>query len=526
MIKTGTDWYKSANIYVVYPDAFKDGDPGNFLTLSKNLTYISSMGFNAIHVLPFLKSPMLDGGFDVSDYTKVRKKLGGNEGLDGFLKKAKRLKLRIFMDLVINHVSFKHDWFQKALKGDSYYRNFFIHSTKKPRLLKVAEDKKGKWATYRLGRRNLRSRIIFYSNDKVLPHWIEGGDGFWYYHTFYPHQIDLNWTNPEVYKAFFRIIEFWGKKGLNFRIDAAPFAGKKLTGILEEGSHESHEIVRKLHRFCKSVNEDSVFLVEACQPIAKTRKYFGSGKSKESELAYNFGIMRALWSSLLTSEPVHIWRAVTKTDHIPKHAQWVTFLRNHDELSLEYANPKQRSLIYKSLLKDGVGFRGEFGLAGRTASFLHNDAKRIILAHFLLASINGVPAVVYGDEIGKGTDKRSLRIDPRDVNRGHITKHTLEGLRARRISRQLAKIFTCRLKFGEVAFVDAKRIFKHHKSIFAASYRLNGKKLTVIANLSSKKKVIGLPNGGKIKCVLGVNGGKIKNNSALLPTHAGVWLTS
>lgn len=518
------NWYKSTNIYVVYPDAFRDGKPGDFNTLCKNLSYISSMGFNAIHVLPFLKSPLLDGGFDVSDYFKVRSALGGNVGFDKFLKKAKDLNLKIFMDLVINHVSFKHDWFKKAVSGDAYYRNFFIHSTKKPRLLRVESDQRGRWAVYKLGRRSLRSRIIFYSDKKVLPHWVEPGDGYWYYHTFYPHQIDLNWTNLEVYKAFCKIIRFWGEKGLNFRIDAAPFAGKKLTGVLKEGSHKSHEIVGKLHKFAKSVNKDCVFLIEACQPTLRAKKYFGKGKSKESELAYNFTVMRSLWSALVSKSSYFIWEAIEATSNVPRHAQWVTFLRNHDELSLEYASPTQRELIYKSLLGGGIGFRGGFGIAGRTASFLEDDVKKILLAHFLLVSINGSPAIVYGDEIGKTTDKRRIKIDPRDSNRGSITLHDLEKTRALEIRSGITKILKARQKFYEIAFTKPQKFINHKKSVFSAKYKFSQGNLAVFANLGTKEKKIKLTNKLRPRVLLQVNGGGVSAGSVVLPSYSGIWI--
>lgn len=517
-------WYKSANIYVVYPDAFKNGGRGNFDSLTDNLGYISSMGFNAIHVLPFLSSPMLDGGFDVSDYFKVRKSLGGNEAFERFLNKARKLGLMVFMDLVINHVSRKHEWFRKALEGDHYYRNLFIHSTQKPKLLRVEKDRSGRWAVYRLGRRNLRARIIFYGKGKTSPHWIKGTGGFWYYHTFYPHQIDLNWTNPDVASEFAKIISFWGQKGLSFRVDAAPFAGKRLTGIVREGARGSHEVVNSLHTMFKKVNPKGAFLIEACQPVSKIKKYFGKRTKKEAELAYNFSLMRGLWAAMVSQKSHFIWDCLKSFEETPAHGQWVTFLRNHDELSLEYANPQQREIIYKSLLESGVEFRGEFGLAGRTASFLHKDEKRIILAHFLLASLNGAPAVVYGDEIGKGTDKRNIKVDPRDSNRGSITSHDIESARGQRIREALAQIFKTRLKFSQVAYSKAEKIFTYQNSVFGVKYFVGKKKLFAMANLNTEVKTISLDLKRNKKDILSVNGAYSKPGGVTLPSYGGIWL--
>jgi len=170
------EWYKRMNLYVVYADAFRNGKRGDFFSLAKNLEYIKETGFDAIHVLPFLESPMQDAGFDVSDFFRVRKRLGGNEGFEVFLREVGRLKMKVFMDLVVNHVSMEHEWFKKAVSGDEYYRNFFIHTPVQPKLIEVEDDRWGKWARYRLNRRELRSRIIFLNQNGELPHWFRGED--------------------------------------------------------------------------------------------------------------------------------------------------------------------------------------------------------------------------------------------------------------------------------------------------------------------------------------------------------------
>lgn len=523
-MKKKYDWYKHINLYVVYPDAFKVGRKGSLASLSAKLSYISSMGFNALHVLPFLKSPMKDAGFDVSDFMKVRKSLGGNEAFDELIQNAKKTKVRIFMDLVINHVSDQHKWFKRALAGDEFYRNFFIHSTKEPKLLRVEDDKKGRWAVYKLARRKLRSRIIFLNQEKALPHWKQGDDGFWYYHTFYPHQIDLNWTNLDVVSAFNEIISFWAGKGLNFRIDAAPFAGKSLTGIMEESSLKSHGIVRELHSMAKRANPESVFLIEAAQPTRKTIRYFGDKGRIEGELAYNFNLMQGFWSSFVSKNPSYIWDAHKKTSAVPKHAQWITFLRNHDELSLEYMNPRQREMVYKSLLKNGLDFRGEFGIAGRTASFLDGNIKKIVLMHFILASSNGAPAVIYGDETGKKTNRRYVKVDNRDSNRGPLTERDIEKQSSQKIREELTKIFVTRKHYKDIATLQPKRILNHKKSVFAAEYDLGKKKLVVLSNLGYKARYIDLGDKFRKKTALSINGAVLERGKVTLPSYGGIWV--
>lgn len=515
------EWYKRMNLYVVYADAFRNGKRGDFFSLAKNLEYIKETGFDAIHVLPFLESPMQDAGFDVSDFFRVRKRLGGNEGFEVFLREVGRLKMKVFMDLVVNHVSMEHEWFKKAVSGDEYYRNFFIHTPVQPKLIEVEDDRWGKWARYRLNRRELRSRIIFLNQNGELPHWFRGDDGFWYYHTFYKHQIDLNWTNPEVVKAFGEVISFWGGKGLSFRIDAAPFAGKNLSNI-REGQMGSHKVVRELRRMVKEVNKDGVLLIEACQPMYKMKKYFGSDEQPEAEMAYNFELMRGLWATIVSGKGSYIWKALRRTRDIPSHAGWVSFLRNHDELSLEYAQPKVRRLVYDSLVKNGVEFRGEYGLAGRTASFLKKDPRKIVLAHFLLASVNGACAVVYGDEVGKVTNRRYIRIDARDGNRGWLTETELGSKKAKLVRDELSKIFTTRLKHPELAVVKPVRSNRGRRNWLSLRYGGEGREIEVLVNLSRKKRVVSMDENKKL--VLSINGAERKEDKIVLPAYSGVWL--
>jgi len=515
------EWYKRMNLYVVYADAFRNGKRGDFFSLAKNLEYIKGTGFDVIHVLPFLESPMQDAGFDVSDFFKVRRRLGGNEGFEAFLSEVKRLKMRVFMDLVVNHVSVEHEWFKKAVSGDEYYRNFFIHTPVKPELIKVEDDRWGKWARYKLNRREVRSRIIFLNQNGELPHWFRGEDGFWYYHTFYKHQIDLNWTNPDVVKAFEEIISFWGGKGMSFRIDAAPFAGKSLSNI-REGQMGSHKVVRELREMVKRVNKEGVLLIEACQPMYKMRKYFGNDQQPEAELAYNFELMRGLWATLVSRKGSYIWQALKRTSDIPGHAQWVSFLRNHDELSLEYAQPKVRRLVYDSLVGNGVEFRGEYGLAGRTASFLKKDPHKIVLAHFLLASVNGACAVVYGDEVGKVTNKRYIKIDARDGNRGWLSETELGSKKAKLVRDELAKIFTTRLKYPELAMIKPVRCNRGKRNWLGLQYEGEKRVIEVLVNLGRRKRVVSMDRNKKL--VLGVNGAERIEDKIVLPAYSGVWL--
>lgn len=520
--KTANDWYRQAILYVVYPDSFREGKRADLYTLSNHLEYIKSLGVNAVHILPFLDSPMLDAGFDVRDYTKVRESLGGKNALNKLVSTAEKLNLQLFMDLVVNHVSKQHEWYKKAVGGEEKYRNYFIHSTKEPKLLGLDNNNSGTWAKYQLGRRKLRSRVIFAENGSKLPHWIRGEDGNWYYHTFYAHQIDLNWTNPDVHQEFGDVIKHWASKGFNFRVDAVPYVGKSLTGIMKESGSQSHEVVRSLHEEAQKINKDCVFLLEACQPISKIKLYFGQEGSNESELAYNFALMQAMWAAITQEKSGYIWKAMKRTMNVPSHAQWVTFLRNHDELSLEYASPEVRKLIYQSLMDRSLPFRGEFGVAGRTASFLKGNVKRIKMVHLLLASLPGLPAVIYGDEYGKLTNKRYVKIDTRDSNRGKLTERELARRRANDIRSDMANIFQARAELGQIIARYPTRVYPQVRGVFMAEYTNEDKTLLVVINLTRHKKKIARQKAQEE--IITINGGKVVNGHIVLPAYAGVWI--
>src|SRR3989344_3811595 len=271
-------WYKKLQMYVVYADSFttvnqkskiknqndkskfknRNKGRGDFYTLTEKLEYIRELGCNAIHVLPFLESPMVDGGFDVSDYYKVRENLGGppsprgnvgategrgNEAFEKFLAKAKSLRLKVFMDLVLNHVSEEHEWFRKAVAGEGRYRNYFIWQKEKPELVKTFEKGGKLWARYRvrLKRKSQSSKpqlkvqklkqyidllVVFSDFVGEIPHWRQGKDGYWYFHSFYPQQLDLNCDNPKVLIEMAKVLIYWANKGLSFRLDAIGHLGK------------------------------------------------------------------------------------------------------------------------------------------------------------------------------------------------------------------------------------------------------------------------------------------------------------
>lgn len=493
------EWYKSLNLYVTYPDSFEINGVRDLKSLTQKLEYIRSLGFNAIHILPFLDSPFIDGGFDVKDYKNVRGELGGIEALDELIAKANQLGVHIFMDLIMNHISDQHEWFQKAINGDGRYREYSLHFENKPTLLEKYSDSEGHWAHYDFGTFKQKIRIIFPQFEKELPHFIQGKDGKWYYHTFYQYQPDLNWYTPEVFIEFIEIMKFWSDKGMNFRLDAITFMGKDL----ERGSIESnpnlHKIIQALNYVLESISPGSVFLAETCQPVEVIKKYFGSDSEPESEIAYNFRMMQSVWFSYLKGDGSEVKKTLNMNySEIPSHATWVNFLRNHDELTLEYIDEDIRDYVYNTLLTRGRGFRDGFGVAGRTFDFVGNSSDDLLFLYKVLASLPGISALVYGDELGKRNDpeyslaqvkykKEVLGLvdaseDTRDINRGVIKE---EDFVDNKLISEISNIFNRRLELTD--YFKTIPLSNFENNILVLEYKLEKNQLRIEIDFRNKR---------------------------------------
>lgn len=530
------EWYKTQQLYVVYPDSFQIKEEANLHTLTKNLDYIADLGCTGIHILPFFESPLIDNGYDVSDYETVRPNLGGNTAFESFLTSAQKKNLSIFIDIILNHTSDKHPWFLMATKGSEFFRQFYITQKKKPHLVTKEEDEFGLWAVYELENVPLRARIIFPDENLELPHWVQGEDGYWYYHTFYPEQPDLNWDNPEVFQTMAEIVIHWAKKGVNFRLDAIPFLGKQIDKGLLESGERTHLFIEALHLILQTVAPHSVFLVEACQPRDTTIEYFGK-RTPQAEYAYSFRLMQGLWAALMSANQEHVWKSLEGMDQIPDWGQWITFLRNHDELTLEFADEYTRLLIYTALQARGLPFRAGFGIAGRTADFLQ-DPKRILLAYMLLASLPGVPAIVYGDEIGKHKDldymekqtqlrriitgKQNLEDDTRDANRGTISAQERENLQSLQLYQSFSRIFRARQRFTSIATTFPQPINGLPVDIFAACYPLAKGTLQIFINLGEESFRTPVPLNSTVELTL--HDANKEDDTLHLPGYSGIWL--
>lgn len=470
-----SDWYKDEIIYMFYGDHFgvKNPDnPNSFEDLIGMLDYLKDLGITTIYILPFMDSPMGDAGFDVRNPKDVRKDLGGMEEFSEFVYQARKKGFKIKADLILNHFSDQHKWFQEALNGDVDKLDYFIYRDNPPKYKRYRDEQKGVVIDYYEDDGSVSTRRLIFP-DIAENHWrkinIKGKD-FWIYHTFYPFQPDINWRNPEVLYEVLDIIVHWANLGIDiFRVDAIPYFVKK-KGTPSENLEETHEVVSLLSSFLQAIAPKSIMLAEACQWPHDILPYFGKesmlppkdillyfGKeykiklntnkeivrTDQVQVGYHFPIMPAIWASLITGKNKPFWKAMKLTPEIPDSSTWAIFLRVHDELTLEMVDLKTRKLIYDSIVDKGQEFRKGLGVSGRMANFLDKNPKRISQAFSILLSLPGMPIIYYGDEIGaennfeyaKKAAKERERVqrekdkdievisfyDSRDINRGPIS---------------------------------------------------------------------------------------------------------
>lgn len=378
-----------------------------------------------------------------------------------FMTEAKKRGFKIKADLVLNHLSDQHEWFQDALKGDINKLNYFVVRKDMPEYKKYKDEKLGYVVEYTENDGTIsKRRLIFPENtDNHYRKVTINGRDYYVYHTFYPFQPDINWENPDVLYYVLDTIAFWANMGVDiFRMDAIPYLDKT-PGTNAENQPKTHAVIQLISAYMQVISPRSVIQAEACQQPKKILPYFGTerkidevieGKNKELvrtdevQIAYHFPYMPAIWASLITADNKYFWKAYKNTPKIPDSASWALFLRVHDELTLEMVNQKTRELLYDGLspkvpnLEKVCSFR-------KNAYFLDNNPDRIGMAFSILMSLPGIPIIYYGDEIGiqnnfanakKSAKLRELRqkknsknkvdmlsyFDSRDINRGPIRK--------------------------------------------------------------------------------------------------------
>lgn len=378
-----TLWYKDAIIYEVHVRAFFDSDGngiGDFKGLSQKLDYLQDLGVTAIWLLPFYPSPLKDDGYDIASYNSVNPSYGTMADFKEFLDEAHRRDLRVITELVVNHTSDQHPWFQRARnsKPGSKWRDYYVWSDS-PEKYKDA-------------------RIIF--QDYETSNWTwDPVAGAYYWHRFFSHQPDLNFENSDVHDAIFQVMKLWLDMGVDgMRLDAVPYLYEE-EGTNCENLPRTHEFLKKLRAQVDTQYPDGMLLAEANQWPEDSVAYFGNGD--ECHMAFHFPVMPRLFMSIQMEDRFPIIDIMDQTPPIPGTCQWAVFLRNHDELTLEMVTDEERDYMYRMYAHDAQA-RINLGIRRRLAPLMQNDRRRIELMKGLLFSLPGTPVLYYGDEIGMG----------------------------------------------------------------------------------------------------------------------------
>jgi len=382
-LSTTSDWYKDGIIYQTHVRAFFDsnGDGiGDFSGLTRKLDYLQDLGVDTIWLLPFYPSPLRDDGYDIADYTAVHPSYGTMADFKAFLREAHRRGLRVITELVINHTSDQHAWFQKSrrAKPGSPWRDFYVWND--------TPDK------YR------DARIIFKDYETSNWAWDPVAKAY-YWHRFFSHQPDLNFDNPAVHGALLKALDFWMDIGVDaFRLDAIPYLYER-EGTTCENLPETHEYLKTLRAHIDKHHPGRMLLAEANQWPEDSLPYFGDGD--ECHMAFHFPVMPRMYMALAQEDRFPIIDIMAQTPAIPPNCQWAMFLRNHDELTLEMVTEEDRDYMWRTYANDRQA-RINLGIRRRLAPLMGNHRGRIHLMNGLLFSFPGTPIIYYGDEIGMG----------------------------------------------------------------------------------------------------------------------------
>lgn len=378
-------WYKDAIIYELHIKAFRDGNGdgiGDFQGIMEKLDYLEDLGVTAIWLLPFYPSPLRDDGYDIADYYSINPSYGDIEQLKAFIEEAHKRHLKVIIELVINHTSDQHPWFQRARKAPkgSPEREYYVWSDDSSQYKDV--------------------RIIFQDFETSNWTWDAVAQQY-YWHRFFHHQPDLNYDSPLVQEEIFKVLDYWCKTGVDgFRLDAVPYLFER-EGTNGENLPETHDFLKKIRAHVDEHYPGTTLLAEANMWPEDSASYFGEGEGDECHMNYHFPVMPRMYMALQMEDRYPIIDIFEQTPDIPPTGQWAMFLRNHDELTLEMVTDEERDYMYKSYAKDPKA-RINLGIRHRLAPLLDNNRRKIELMNCLLFSLNGTPVIYYGDEIGMG----------------------------------------------------------------------------------------------------------------------------
>jgi maltose alpha-D-glucosyltransferase/alpha-amylase len=376
-------WFKDAVIYQLHLKSFFDANNdgiGDFPGLIAKLDYIAELGVNTIWLLPFYPSPRRDDGYDIADYRGIHPDYGNLADARAFIAEAHARGLRVITELVINHTSDQHPWFQRArrAKAGSAARDFYVWSD--------------------TDQRYAGTRVIFIDSEKSNWTWDPVANAY-FWHRFYHHQPDLNFDNPQVLKAVLSVLRYWLAMGIDgLRLDAVPYLVER-EGTSNENLPETHAILKRIRAEMDAAFPDRILLAEANQWPEDVQQYFGNGD--ECHMAFHFPLMPRMYMALAQEDRFPITDILRQTPEIPANTQWAIFLRNHDELTLEMVTDKERDYLWEQYAADHRA-RLNLGIRRRLAPLVQRDRRRVELLHSLLLSMPGAPVLYYGDEIGMG----------------------------------------------------------------------------------------------------------------------------
>jgi maltose alpha-D-glucosyltransferase/alpha-amylase len=376
-------WYKRAVFYEIHIRGFFDdnGDgSGDFRGLTEKLDYLQWLGIDCIWLLPFYESPLKDGGYDIADFGKVHPDYGTVEDVRRLVEAAHARRIRVIADLVMNHTSSEHPWFQESRSSpDNPKRDWYVWSDTADRY----QD----------------ARIIFIDTESSNWTW-DPVAGQYYWHRFFSHQPDLNYDNPEVCTAMLDVLRFWLDLGFDgFRLDAVPYLFER-DGTICENLPETHDYLKRVRREIESSYPDRVLLAEANQWPEDVVEYFGK-EGDECQMAFHFPVMPRMFMAVRREEAAPIYEILEHTPEIPENCQWGLFLRNHDELTLEMVTDEERDYMYAEYAKD-PRMKLNLGIRRRLAPLLDNSRDDIELMTAIQFSLPGSPVLYYGDEIAMG----------------------------------------------------------------------------------------------------------------------------
>jgi len=520
---TSSDWYKDVTVYSLYVDLFNK----DFSGLTEKMDYLKDLGVSCLWLLPILDSPMKDAGFDIKDYKRIRKDLfrlpdtasPAEEKVlfKRFLDEAHNKGLRVIFDIALNHSSIDHPWFQESRKGkDNPYRDYYIWN-------KDTEKYK-------------EARLLF--KGMCPSNWEKDGDSY-FFHRFFEFQPDLNYKNPKVLLAMSENLLFWLEQGVDgFRADAIPYIWKE-DGTSCENLPKTHTVVKFFRAVLDYVKPGTLMLAEACQKPFDVVEYIKTGD--ECHAAYHFPVMPQMFKAIAkeSAEPVLNVLSPKVTPFIPDDAQWFTFLRCHDELSLElvYVNEEDRAYIHKNYCHQPEwDFRLGEGISARLSELFKFDIEKISLAYSLMLSLPGTPVIYYGDEFGKANDddyyhemiKMTGKNDTRFFVRGKIDWQEVETQLAdessfnAQVFKRLKNLINTRKKFAAFGRGSIEWINNSNDSILAFKRKFQNEELLILHNLGKEEASIDF----EIAASEDLLGQKIqsKNNKLIIPKGSYYWI--